>query len=183
MTHPMPGPVIETERLVLRPPQAEDEDAWIAMMGVEETARFIGGVQAPGAAWRGFACMVGIWALRGYGMFSIIEKSTGRWVGRLGPWYPRDWPGTEIGWGLAREAWGKGYATEGARAAMDFAVDTLGWTDIIHCIEAENTPSIRVAERLGSRHLRNQQAPAPFAHVNWQIWGQSAADWRDRRKV
>ena len=85
-------------------------------------------------------------------MFSIIEKATGNWVGRLGPWRPNGWPGTEIGWGLARSAWGKGYATEGAAAAMDYVVDHLGWTEIIHTILPENTGSIKVAERLGSRY-------------------------------
>ncbi len=64
---------------------------------------------------------------------------------------------------------------------MDYAVDTLGWTEIIHCIEAENTPSIRVAERLGSRKLRTVEAPAPFKDVVWDIYGQSADEWRARR--
>lgn len=64
---------------------------------------------------------------------------------------------------------------------MDYAVDILGWNEIIHCIEAENAPSIRVAERLGSAKLRVSPAPPPFKDVVWEIYGQSADDWRARR--
>ena len=146
----MLGPTLETERLILRPPAAEDLDGWAAFMADEEAARFIGGALPRPTAWRTLATMAGSWALQGFGMFSVIEKSSGRWVGRLGPWQPEGWPGTEVGWGLAREAWGKGYATEGATAAIDWAFDALGWDDVIHCIDADNAGSIGVAERLGS---------------------------------
>ena len=94
------------------------------------------------------ATFTGSWALHGFGMFSVIEKASGRWIGRLGPWAPEGWPGTEVGWGLAREAWGKGYATEGSAATMDWAIDTLGWSDIIHSIDPDNEASIR--SRAGS---------------------------------
>ena len=114
-------------------------------------------------------------------MCSISEKASGQWVGRLGPWRPKGWPGTEIGWGLARSAWGKGYATEGAAAAMDYAVDHLGWTEIIHTILPENTASVRVAERLGSGYLRQAPTPPPFEGMLWDVYGQSADDWRARR--
>ena len=83
-------------------------------------------------------CMCGAWSMTGIAMFSVIEKATGRWVGRLGPWYPEGWPDHEVGWGIAREHWGKGYASEGAAAAMDYAFDVLGWTEVIHCIDEQN---------------------------------------------
>ena len=65
------------------------------------------------------------WALQGFSMFSVIEKASGDWIGRLGPWAPEGWPGTEVGWGIVRSAWGKGYATEGAAATIDWAFDTM----------------------------------------------------------
>lgn len=49
--------------------------------------------------------MVGAWELTGVSMFSIIEKASGKWVGRAGPWQPFAWPGTEVGWGLHPDAW------------------------------------------------------------------------------
>src|SRR3546814_11429497 len=82
-------------------------------MADAEAARFIGGQQARAVAWRGFLASAGAWTIQGFSMFSVIEKSSGQWIGRLGPWHPEGWPGTEVGWGLARSAWGKGYALEG----------------------------------------------------------------------
>ena len=114
-------------------------------------------------------------------MFSVIEKATGRWVGRLGPWQPEGWPGTEVGWGLARDAWGKGYATEGATAAMDYAFDVLGWTEVIHTIEPANTASQAVALRLGSTLLRQARMPAPFQDLVLDVWGQTREQWLARR--
>jgi RimJ/RimL family protein N-acetyltransferase len=175
------GPTLETERLILRPPQAEDFEPWAAFSGDEEAARYLGGPQPRSVAWRGMASMTGSWVLRGFGMFSVIEKATGDWVGRLGPWQPEGWPGTEVGWGIAREHWGKGFATEGATAAIDWAFDIQGWTEVIHCIDAGNVNSQSVARRLGSTLLRQQNLPAPFQNDVVDVWGQTREQWRARR--
>jgi RimJ/RimL family protein N-acetyltransferase len=115
-------------------------------------------------------------------MFSVIEKSSGRWVGRLGPWQPEGWPGTEIGWAIARECWGRGYAPEGAAAATDWAFDNLGWTNVIHSIAPANAASQAVARKLGSRNLGPGKLPAPYHDALVDIWGQSLDEWRSRRK-
>jgi RimJ/RimL family protein N-acetyltransferase len=176
------GPTLETERLILRPPQPEDFELWAVFAADEENTKFIGGAQPRASAWRGMAMLAGSWALKGFAMFSVIEKSSGRWIGRLGPWEPEGWPGTEVGWGLAPEVQGKGYAVEGASAAMDWAVDHLGWTDIIHCIDPANRPSQKVAERLGSRNRGPGRMPPPFHEAPIDIWGQTAAEWKARRR-
>jgi RimJ/RimL family protein N-acetyltransferase len=173
--------VIETERLVLRPPEQQDFEGWAAFMADEETARFVGGVQPRAAAWRSMATMAGSWSLLGFGMFSVIEKATGRWIGRLGPWMPEGWPGTEVGWGLAKAAQGRGYGVEGATAAIDWAFDNLGWSEVIHCIDPANRPSQQLAERLGSRLLRKTRLPPPFETLEVDAWGQSREEWRSRR--
>ena len=175
-------PVLETTRLILRPPIQEDLDAWAAFAADEVAAKYIGGAQPRGGAWRGMATMRGSWALLGYGMFSVIEKASGRWIGRLGPWQPEGWPGTEVGWGIAPEAQGKGYATEGATASIDWAIDHLGWTDVIHCIDPGNTPSQLVAQRLGAVNRGPGQLPAPFQNAPVDLWGQTAAEWKARRR-
>ena len=92
-----PAPILETDRLILRAPVAEDFEPWAEFAADAETMRFLGGVQARSVAWRGLCTVVGAWTVRGFSMFSVIEKSSGRWVGRLGPWQPEDWPGTEVG--------------------------------------------------------------------------------------
>ena len=176
-----PAPILETERLTLRCPAAEDFEPWAAFGADEEVMRFLGGVQARSVAWRGICTVTGAWTIRGFGMLSVIEKSSGRWVGRLGPWQPEDWPGTEVGWGLAREAWGKGYATEGAAACMDYCFDVLGWTEAIHTIEPGNTGSQAVARRLGSTFLGPAQMPAPYQDTVVESWGQTREQWRARK--
>jgi RimJ/RimL family protein N-acetyltransferase len=172
----MLGPTLETERLILRPPEARDFEPWAAFAGDEEAARYLGGPQVRAVAWRGMATMTGAWVMRGFSMFSVIEKASGDWVGRLGPWQPEGWPGTEVGWGIARAHWGKGYATEGAIAAIDWAFDNFGWTEVVHTIDPDNVNSQAVAKRLGSTLLRQAQMPAPFDMV-LDVWGQSREQW------
>ena len=123
--------------------------------------------------------MAGSWTLNGYAMFSVIEKASGRWVGRIGPWMPADWPGTEVGWGISRDAWGKGYAVESAVASMDWVVDHLGWTDVIHCVDEANIPSAKVAERLGSRPRETSRRCTP----PYQDHARRAPVGPDRRRV
>lgn len=147
----------------------------------ETTMRFIGGVMHPNVTWRSMATMVGHWALRGYGMFSFIEKESGRWIGRGGPWNPHGWPQPEVGWGLTKDAQGKGYALEGAVACIDYVVETLGWRGVIHCIDKDNTPSKRLAEKLGSVWLREVDPPKPYEGFQWQVYGQTAKDWLANR--
>ena len=121
--------------------------------------------------------MAGSWALYGFGMFSLIEKGTGRWVGRTGPWSPEGWPGPEIGWGVLRAAEGRGYAFEAAVAAMDWAFDVLHWDSVIHCITEGNVRSQTLARRLGSSLSGHAVLPPPGeAEVN--VWGQTRATWR-----
>ncbi|HEX5379349.1 MAG TPA: GNAT family N-acetyltransferase [Phenylobacterium sp.] len=178
----MIGPTLETERLILRPPEGRDFDAWAAFAGDEEAARYLGGAQPRPVAWRGMATMTGAWTLVGFGMFSVVEKATGDWVGRLGPWRPEGWPGTEVGWGIVRSRWGRGYATEGATAAIDWAFDALGWTEVIHTIDPGNAASRAVASRLGSTILRQAVLPAPIGDLI-DVWGQSREQWQARRKA
>jgi RimJ/RimL family protein N-acetyltransferase len=178
----MDGPTLETARLILRPQQPEDFEPWAAFMSDETATRFIGGVQARSQAWRGFMSVAGAWAMTGFSMFSMIEKESGRWVGRLGPWMPAEWPGAEVGWGVIRDCWGRGYATEGATAAIDWAFDMLGWSEVIHCIAPDNAPSQAVGRRLGSRPLRSAHLPAPFETMAVDVWGQSREEWLARRK-
>lgn len=126
------------------------------------------------ASWQGLATAAGMWALRGCGLFSVLEVETGRWVGRVGPWLPEGALGTEVGWAIDRSAWGLGYATEAAEAAVGWAFETLGWSEVIHCIDAANTASIAVAERLGSHRLRDDLENGKPV----EIYGQPRTTWR-----
>ena len=85
------------------------------------------------------------------GTWAIEHKETGAFIGMVGFSKPEGWPGFELAWTLARRYWGHGYATEGARAALDYAFTVLKRERVINLIYWENRASIRVAERLGER--------------------------------
>jgi RimJ/RimL family protein N-acetyltransferase len=145
-----------------------------------EASRFIGGPQPRAAAWRGFMTMAGAWAMTGFSMFSVIDRASGRWLGRIGPWRPEGWPGPEVGWGLVRAAWGQGYAFEAASAAIDWAFDHLGWDEVIHSIDPANAPSQALARRLGSTNRGPGRLPEPLQDEPVDIWGQTREAWRAR---
>lgn len=140
---------IETERLILRRPDKHDVDALIDFYTSERSSMAGGNVTYPEAVTRAYA-MLGHWAHRGYGMFTITLKGDDTAIGMSGPYYPPGRPETEVGWVLFEGAEGQGYATEAAAAVVIFARETLGWAEVVHYIDVANTPSIAVAERIGA---------------------------------
>lgn len=143
-------PVIETERLILRAPRMADYPTWEAFFA-SDRAKFIGGPGERRTAWRAFAHVVGMWALKGFGSFVFTLKRSDAPIGMTGPWYPEDWPEPEIGWTIwSAETEGKGFAFEAARAARDFAFRELGWTTAVSYIDDGNDRSVALAERLGA---------------------------------
>jgi RimJ/RimL family protein N-acetyltransferase len=100
-------------------------------------------------AWRQMAMILGHWRLRAYGLWAVEERATGQLIGRIGHFNPEGWPGFELGWVLGRPYWGRGYATEGARRALDYAFTEMGRDHVISLIYPPNAASIRVAERIG----------------------------------
>ena len=172
------GPVIETERLLLRQWQGRDMAPYAAMLSDPGTARFITVDGKPVVdemtGWRHAVVMAGHWTLHGAGMFVVEEKSSGRFAGRVGPWKPPGWPGFEVGWGIAREFRGKGYAAEAARASIDWAFATFDIDQIVHCIDRENIASQGVARRLGASKDREIEL---FGHVS-DLWVTSRSKWK-----
>jgi len=147
---------LETERLVLRMFREDDFEAYARIHADPDVTRYLGSGKplARHEAWRGFAAHIGHWTLRGYGMLAIEEKATGAFAGRAGFFNPEGWPGFEVGWTLAKEYWGRGYATESARRLLEHAFTAMGRDHVISVIHPENAPSIRVAERIGEHFER-----------------------------
>ena len=143
-------PTIETPRLVLRPFIEADVEPYFALMQDADVMRFVGDRRVPTLqeTWRAVAALIGHWALRGYGQWAIVERETEALVGRTGIINPIDWPGPEVGYLLGKNWWGRGYATEAARAAMDWGFDTLAFDRLISLIDPANAASIAVAGRL-----------------------------------
>ena len=144
-------PVLETERLILRQPGAQDWPQWRAMLA-SDRARFIRAGDADDAlSWRAFGHVIGHWVLRGWGNFVFTLKGDDTALGMTGPWYPHGWPEKEIGWSVWSEAGeGKGYAFEAASRVIRHAYETLGWDTAVSYIVQDNTRSIALAERLGA---------------------------------
>jgi RimJ/RimL family protein N-acetyltransferase len=142
-------PTVETERLTLRAFEESDLDAWAAIGADEETARYVGGLRSREESWLRMATYLGHWELRGYGQWAVVLRDSGRFVGRAGLWFPEGWPELEVGWTLARDVWGNGFATEAGRAAVEWGRSSLGLKRIASVISVGNSRSIAVAERLG----------------------------------
>jgi len=143
---------LETERLLLRWFRESDFSDYQVMSSDPEVMQFLGGQpQTELEAWKSMAAYIGHWHFRGYGVWAVEEKSSGRMIGRIGFMNPAGWPGFELGWSLRRESWGKGYATEGAQRALRHAFTELNRDHVISLIAPDNVNSIRVAERLGEK--------------------------------
>lgn len=148
-------PTRVTDRLILRPQQASDYEACVAMWNDEAVVRHIGGATRPAQdVWFNLARSRGMWPLIGYGYWIAVEKGSQRFVGEVGfSDFKRGmnpdlsaWP--EAGWAFNRDSWGKGYASEAVGAMHDWLDENRpGPSNCI--IDAGNIASRRVAEKSG----------------------------------
>jgi RimJ/RimL family protein N-acetyltransferase len=154
---------LETERLLLRRPRADDAPGLLEAFADPDAMRYIGDGSTTDLAGAEQAVERWLerWEAWGIGMFVAERKEDGRLLGRVGflRWDPETWEiggsATEIGWGLAREHWGAGYATEAALALRDWAFGERELTRLISLIQHGNAASVRVAEKLGERLERD----------------------------
>ena len=172
---------IETDRLLLRPTLPEDWPHVRDFLMCEETMQYLGGHQQEPDAWRTLAQWIGVWSLTDAAMFGVVDKTTDEWIGRIGPWHPLHWPTLEVGWGLRKAFWGKGYAYEAASACIDFAFNELGWDEITHLIEDANMPSQALAKRLGSEASEYVHLPGSLSNVRVRVWRQTKEQWLARQ--
>ena len=170
---------LETERLLLRWFRESDFEDFCKICADAEVMRFLGDGKpmTPMEAWRQMATFMGHWYFRGYGIWAVEEKSTGQVVGRIGFMNPAGWPGFELGWTLGRDSWGKGYATEGARRALEHAFTEMDREHVISLIAADNIASIRVAGRLGEK----VEGKTEVLGRDVLVYGISREDWRRSR--
>lgn len=158
----------ETSRLLLRLPEAGDLEPFIEIHEDPDVKRHmvvIGQHDGRASGWRMLALMIGHWQIRRYGQWTVVEKTTGEVIGRAGLWYPEGWPGLEVGWVIRRSRWGHGFATEAARASLDFAFDTVGADHVISLITPDNARSIRVAEKIGETLEDTRTIGGALVHV------------------
>lgn len=175
-------PTLQTRRLILRPQQPSDTEPLMAAFADDGFARFIThekrGLDRV-EAWRLVSLVAGSWAAAGFGQWIAQERATGLAVGRLGPWAPEGWPDFEIAWSIFPDHQGKGYAVEGAAAAIVWAHEALGRAYVIHLIDPANKASAAVAARLGARATGRWMVPTgeeiPVWTTRWEKFKETEA--------
>ena len=160
MTATFTTPTIETERLVLRKPKADDISA-LTEFHVSERSRYAGDPVHRARALMDTDSIFGHWQVCGYGPWTVTAKGDDTTLGMFGPFYPDGRPENEIGWVLFASAESKGIAFESAQAAFPHAGNALSRTDIANHIDAANECSIALAERLDATVDATAEQPKP----------------------
>jgi len=158
-------PSLRTERLLLRGWRAEDLDPYAALNADPEVAAFL---STPLDREQSAAMIERIrahWRADGFGLFAVERLEDGAFLGFTGvttlAWAPD--PEPEIGWRLARHAWGRGYATEAAHETLRFAFEDRDMEELVSYTHVDNVRSRRVMEKLGMAR-RDPSASYDFLH-------------------
>lgn len=155
MQAPIEGPVLETERLILRPLEPDDVEPFADMNADPEVMRFFPTCLDRSKTEALIERMRTHFARHGFGWWVVEVPGVARFAGFAGllvsAFHAHFTPCVEVGWRFPREAWGKGYATEAGQAALAFAFERLGVDEVLSMAVADNHRSTRVMERLGMR--------------------------------
>jgi RimJ/RimL family protein N-acetyltransferase len=176
--------VLSTERLVLRRWRPEDLGPYAEMCTDPKVMRWIGngGVRTREECAKAIAAFERAWDDRSFGLFAMELQASGRFIGFVGlsvpAFLPEILPSVEIGWRLAADQWGKGLATEGAHAALDFGFGRVGLTRIVSIHQVGNSASERIMEKLGMRFERETVDPSCSRPV--RVWEITRSDWEQR---
>lgn len=148
--------ILETERLVLRREMPGDYEAWLACINTPQVTAHLGGPRTPGQIAEKFERIARDWEAHGYSFMMVTLRESGRFIGTsgIGPIYADALPeelrsAVQIGWTLAADHWGRGYALEAARGVMGFAFDRAGLDALYGQTSESNIPSWRLMEKLG----------------------------------
>jgi len=164
--HDMPVvPRLHTPRLLLREWHEADLAPFAALNAHPEVAAFLGGALTRAESDALAARIMARWRSDGFGLWAVERTDDGAFLGFCGLGVPAWAPGpeTEVGWRLARHAWGEGYATEAARTAVSFAFERLSLPEVVSYTTVANARSRRVMEKLGMARL-DPAAPSDFLH-------------------
>lgn len=161
----LPIPVIETGRLILRAPHSSDLAAMTEFFATERS-HFVGGPRDARGSFTSLTSRLGHWALHGFGLWHISTKDDREFAGWTGMIFAPGWQEPELGWALLEGFEGKGFATEAATAARDYAARHQGMNGVISHIAPTNHASLAVAQRLGAQF----EAESELLGKPCQIW-------------
>lgn len=176
---------LATERLILRPPVAEDLPWLLAAMNTDAVLRHLAGVRSPEAVAEGLDSDIAAFASGGHQRWTVWLRDAAVRVGRVGlfhlrsPAAPPELQGQrEIGWTFAEGFWGKGYATEAARGVIEYAFGTARLPVLYSQTSDSNAASTRMMQRLGftrRAELDYVDPDYPAADNPTTVWSMDAA--------
>ncbi|QIZ76456.1 GNAT family N-acetyltransferase [Ferrimonas lipolytica] len=167
---------LETERLILRQWRNDDFEPYARLCGDEKIMRYLGGnVLCREDSWRHMAMLVGHWQLKGFGHWAVELKHSGEFIGRIGCLEPEGWPDFELGWTICSNHQRQGLASEGARAALQWAFADPNRQQVISIIHPDNIASKQVALKLGLRFWRK----ATVKGIEVVIYGITKVDYQN----
>jgi RimJ/RimL family protein N-acetyltransferase len=177
--------MIETERLLLRDWRPSDAEPFAALNADPEVTRYLRGPMRRDESDELLARIRGHWHDHGFGLYAVEVKQSGAFAGFVGlaipSFLPEVLPAVEVGWRLAREHWGNGYATEGALASVAHGFGELGLEQVISLIDPRNTASVRVAQRLDM--TRDRDRIHPVTRVRLAVYVKNAEDAGSQRQA
>jgi RimJ/RimL family protein N-acetyltransferase len=174
---------VETPRLLLRLPEETDAEPFVTIHQDPEVLEKkqvtltapTGGIEV---GVQNVRRMLRHWDERGYGQWTVVEKSSAQVIGCVGLFHPKGWPGIDLSWILHRSRWGNGFATEASNAALQWAWDA-NIDHIISLIAPHDLRSIRVATKIGERFERADADPVHGEPVH--VYGIYRADAMAKR--
>jgi RimJ/RimL family protein N-acetyltransferase len=184
--------VIHTGRLILRRWRDADRAPFAALNADPEVREFLQGTATRAASDAFVDAIERHWDQHGWGLWAVEVPEAAAFVGYVGLW-PADGvthvPMVEVGWRLAREHWGHGYATEAAREALRFGFEEVGLAEIVSFTVPQNVRSVRVMQRIGLvrdpagdfDHPRVDRAAYPHL-VRHVLYRSTRERWRESRR-
>lgn len=176
-----------TERLVLRRWRVEDVQPYAALCSDPEVMQWIGdgSTSTFEQSQRAIERFEQLWEQNGFGLFAVEERASAELIGFVGlaipTFLPEILPAIEIGWRLARSAWGKGFATEAARAALGFGFSRRELDRLVSIHQRGNVASQKLMQKLGMRFERET------IHPTWgrpiRVYDISRAEWRRQQSL
>lgn len=178
---------VETPRLLLRRWSSEDAVALAKIVADPDVTRYIGDGHAFSKedtfSW--MARHRRHWDERGFGLWAAELKENGAlagWAGLATPaWLPEVMPATEVGWLLDKPHWGRGLATEGGRASLEHAFETLRLDEVVSICYADNPVSERVMQKIGMHHERDTAHPSNGARL--RIYAITLGEFKDAARA
>ncbi|WP_462187759.1 GNAT family N-acetyltransferase [Frankia sp. CcWB2] len=171
-------PTVVTDRLVLRGWRAADLEPYAAMNADPETMRYLDGTFGAAGTERLVTHLIGMWVIRGHGMWAVEDRETGEFLGRAGTYFADGWPEVEVAVSIRRDRWGQGLGTEAIRAALDFGFQRLPVDELITATHQENAGMNAIAGKLGMT-FREVADVGPWRANN--VYAISRVEWNTRR--